>query len=203
MGKLSRISWKEKKLTGIYDLCFCLLRSQLNLYDESVFSIVDARDKWLRPGGLIFPDSCTMNIAAIDDMRYYNSIFNFWMNVYDFKMHSIQRDMLTEPFQTRIIPKQVICAVFSMQYGLDEPSGQMAQWTCTQGCCPTVNWNNALTIKLILCFIPHSDCLATLQIENNRFPYGDQRQPPNIRIRFPFAHTAHDHAIGAVHLFRH
>lgn len=52
-----------------------------------------------------------MNIGAIDDVRYHNSICHFWMNVYDFKMHPIQRDILTEPFQTRIVPKQVIALI--------------------------------------------------------------------------------------------
>jgi protein arginine N-methyltransferase 1 len=36
------------------------------VFESMLESVLYARDKWLRPGGLIYPDKFTMNIAAIE-----------------------------------------------------------------------------------------------------------------------------------------
>ena len=40
------------------------------LYETMLPTVLYARDKWLRPGGLIFPDKCTLYITAIEDAQY-------------------------------------------------------------------------------------------------------------------------------------
>jgi type I protein arginine methyltransferase len=41
------------------------------LYYESMLpTVLKARDTWLRPGGLILPDRCTMLVAGIEDEEY-------------------------------------------------------------------------------------------------------------------------------------
>jgi protein arginine N-methyltransferase 1 len=34
-------------------------------------SVIFARDKWLRPGGILMPNRAKMYIGAIDDEAYY------------------------------------------------------------------------------------------------------------------------------------
>ena len=36
------------------------------VFESMLESILFARDKWLRPGGLIYPDRFTMHIAAVE-----------------------------------------------------------------------------------------------------------------------------------------
>ena len=40
------------------------------LYESMLDTVLLARDKYLKPGGLIFPDTATMYIAAIEDQDY-------------------------------------------------------------------------------------------------------------------------------------
>lgn len=42
------------------------------LYESMFDSVMYARDKWLSPDGLMFPDKATMMIAGLDDEDYYN-----------------------------------------------------------------------------------------------------------------------------------
>lgn len=41
------------------------------LYESMLDSVLFARDKWLAADGLMFPNSATMHIAALDDGVYY------------------------------------------------------------------------------------------------------------------------------------
>lgn len=40
------------------------------LYESMLDTVLFARDKWLAPGGLIFPDKAVMYITAIEDGEY-------------------------------------------------------------------------------------------------------------------------------------
>src|SRR5882762_5672630 len=40
------------------------------LYESMLDTVLEARDRYLKPGGLIFPDHATMYIAAIEDQEY-------------------------------------------------------------------------------------------------------------------------------------
>lgn len=41
------------------------------LYESMFDSVLYARDKWLSPGGMLFPNKAKMYIAALDDEAYY------------------------------------------------------------------------------------------------------------------------------------
>ena len=41
------------------------------LYEAMFDSVLFARDKWLRPGGLMLPDRARMYVAVLDDGAYY------------------------------------------------------------------------------------------------------------------------------------
>ena len=48
------------------------------------------RDKWLVPGGLIFPDKATLTLVGIEDGEYKRDKIEFWENVYGFDMSCIK-----------------------------------------------------------------------------------------------------------------
>jgi protein arginine N-methyltransferase 1 len=68
------------------------------LYYESMLdTVLYARDKWLAPGGLIFPDKATMYIAGIEDGDYKNEKIEFWNKVYGFDMSNMRDLVMLEP----------------------------------------------------------------------------------------------------------
>jgi hypothetical protein len=46
------------------------------LYESMLDTVLLARDKYLKPGGLIFPDTATLYIAAIEDQDYKEEKIN-------------------------------------------------------------------------------------------------------------------------------
>ena len=46
------------------------------LYESMLDTVLLARDKFLKPGGLIFPDNATMFLAAIEDSDYKEEKIN-------------------------------------------------------------------------------------------------------------------------------
>jgi protein arginine N-methyltransferase 1 len=78
------------------------------LYESMLDSVLFARDKWLAPGGLLFPDKSTMYISAIEDAEYKEDKINFWDNVYGFDMSAIKKMALVEPLVDVVESDQVV-----------------------------------------------------------------------------------------------
>jgi len=66
-------------------------------YESMLNTVLYARDKWLKPNGILLPDKATLYIAAIEDGNYKDEKINFWDNVYGFDMSCIKRMAITEP----------------------------------------------------------------------------------------------------------
>ncbi|SOV82686.1 protein arginine N-methyltransferase 1 [Plasmodium sp. gorilla clade G3] len=59
------------------------------LYENMLDTVLYCRDKWLKEGGLIFPDKAHMYIAGIEDSLYREEKFDFWKNCYDLNFSSV------------------------------------------------------------------------------------------------------------------
>lgn len=84
-------------------------------YESMLDTVLFARDKWLKPGGLMFPDKATLYVCAIEDAEYKADKIDFWDNVYGLNMQVIKNLALTEPLVDTVNPEQVmtnVCAVF-------------------------------------------------------------------------------------------
>lgn len=46
------------------------------LYESMLDTVILARDKYLKPGGLMFPDEATLYVAAIEDSDYKEEKIN-------------------------------------------------------------------------------------------------------------------------------
>lgn len=55
------------------------------LYEGMLDSLVSARDKYLKPGGLVLPNNCTLFLFAISDDDRYSKTIDYWKDVYGFK----------------------------------------------------------------------------------------------------------------------
>ncbi|KAI8973266.1 S-adenosyl-L-methionine-dependent methyltransferase [Mycotypha africana] len=78
------------------------------LYESMLDTVLVARDKYLAPGGLIFPDKATMCIAAIEDGDYKEEKIGFWDNVYGFDYSSIKKLAGKEPLVDVVESRAVV-----------------------------------------------------------------------------------------------
>jgi protein arginine N-methyltransferase 1 len=51
-------------------------------YESMLNTVIYARDKWLAPGGALFPDRAKLFVCAIEDRQYKDDKINWWENVY-------------------------------------------------------------------------------------------------------------------------
>lgn len=81
-------------------------------YESMLNTVIFARDKWMKPDGLIFPDRATLYITAIEDRQYKDEKINWWDNVYGFDMSCIRDVAVKEPLVDVVDPKQVVSNSF-------------------------------------------------------------------------------------------
>lgn len=60
------------------------------LYESMLDSVLDARDRFLAPDGLMMPSLATMVIAGLSDEDYFDDRVNFWSDIYGFKMGAMK-----------------------------------------------------------------------------------------------------------------
>jgi len=71
-------------------------------------TVLFARDKWLKPKGCVYPDRCTLCLAALGNSQKVQHKLSFWDNVYGFKMSSMKKSVCTEPSVEIVDPKDEI-----------------------------------------------------------------------------------------------
>ncbi|CAL1533718.1 unnamed protein product [Lymnaea stagnalis] len=81
-------------------------------YESMLNTVIFARDKWLQPDGLIFPDRATLYVTAIEDRQYKDEKINWWDSVYGFDMSCIRDVAIREPLVDVVDPKQVVTNSF-------------------------------------------------------------------------------------------
>lgn len=77
-------------------------------YESMLDTVLYARDKWLAPDGLMFPDRCTLYVTAIEDRQYKDDKINWWDDVYGFDMSCIRKVALSEPLVDTVDRNQVV-----------------------------------------------------------------------------------------------
>ncbi|KZF19677.1 S-adenosyl-L-methionine-dependent methyltransferase [Xylona heveae TC161] len=78
------------------------------LYESMLDTVLYARDKYLVPNGLIFPDKATLFLAGIEDGEYKEEKIGFWDNVYGFDYTPLKQTALTEPLVDTVELKAVV-----------------------------------------------------------------------------------------------
>lgn len=78
------------------------------LYESMLDTVLYARDKYLRPGGIVLPDKAVLYICAIEDSDYKKEKIDFWDNVYGFNMRVIKDIALSEPLVDSVDSKSVL-----------------------------------------------------------------------------------------------
>jgi len=103
-GKVEEIALPVEKVDIIVSewMGYCLF------YESMLDTVLYARDKWLAPGGLMFPDRATLYITAIEDRQYKDDKIHYWDDVYGFDMSAIRKVALTEPLVDTVDRNQVV-----------------------------------------------------------------------------------------------
>lgn len=103
-GKVEEVTLPVDKVDIIISewMGYCLL------YESMLDTVIYARDKWLKPDGLMFPDRATMFMTAIEDRDYKNEKINWWDNVYGFDMSAIRDVALAEPLVDVVDRQQLV-----------------------------------------------------------------------------------------------
>jgi len=78
------------------------------LYESMLNTVLVARDKWLKPNGIILPDMAYLNIVGIEDAEYKEEKIHFWDNVEGFDMSCITKVALQEPLVDVVDAKQIM-----------------------------------------------------------------------------------------------
>jgi len=77
------------------------------LFEGMLDSVLAARDKFLKPGGMVLPNRCTIELCAISDHERYDSLVGFWSDVYGYKM-SCMRGPILEEASVEVVPNQFV-----------------------------------------------------------------------------------------------
>ncbi|ODV93959.1 hypothetical protein PACTADRAFT_51701 [Pachysolen tannophilus NRRL Y-2460] len=67
------------------------------LYESMLDTVLIARDRYLKKGGLIFPDKASIHIAGIEDSNYKEEKIHYWENVYGFDYSPFIDIAMAEP----------------------------------------------------------------------------------------------------------
>ncbi|XP_074181346.1 protein arginine N-methyltransferase 8 isoform X4 [Rhinolophus sinicus] len=103
-GKVEEVELPVEKVDIIISewMGYCLF------YESMLNTVIFARDKWLKPGGLMFPDRAALYVVAIEDRQYKDFKIHWWENVYGFDMSCIRDVAMKEPLVDIVDPKQVV-----------------------------------------------------------------------------------------------
>jgi len=83
-------------------------------YESMLETVLYARDKWLRPDGMLFPDKCSLYITAIEDRQYKDDKIHWWDDVYGFDMSCLRQVAIKEPLVDVVDQKMVVTNHFQL-----------------------------------------------------------------------------------------
>merc|ERR1712066_680056 len=86
-GKIEEIVLSVPKVDIIISewMGYCLF------YESMLDSVLFARDKWLAPDGLMFPDRATLFVSGIEDRERMADAIDWWDEVYGFNMSCVRK----------------------------------------------------------------------------------------------------------------
>merc|ERR1719464_1963104 len=88
------------------------------LYESMMDTVLYARDKWLRKGGILMPDKATLYFGALEDQKYKEQKVKFWEKVYGFNMSCVKEDVINEPLVDSVEQRNV-CSMYEKVLDVD------------------------------------------------------------------------------------
>jgi len=80
------------------------------LYESMLDSVLRARDRFLKPGGVMAPSQCKMMLALCDASEVSKDRVDFWNDVYGFDLSTMSRDLYDEAIVDVVGPETLLSA---------------------------------------------------------------------------------------------
>ncbi|KAJ0822898.1 putative methyltransferase [Helianthus annuus] len=77
---------EDVQINGMVDVIVSEWMGYMLLYESMLGSVIFARDRWLKPGGLILPSHAVLYMAPVTHPDRYAESIDFWRNVYGVDM---------------------------------------------------------------------------------------------------------------------
>jgi protein arginine N-methyltransferase 3 len=102
-GKIEEITLPVKQVDIIVSewMGYCLL------FEAMLDSVLWARDKYLKPEGLMVPSHTVLHLAPISDEDFIEDNIDFWRNIYGFDMSAMQ-EKIFEDILVRQMPNKSV-----------------------------------------------------------------------------------------------
>jgi len=87
------------------------------LYESMLDSVLFCRDKWLKEGGLIFPDKASLYLSGIEDADYREEKLGQWHNVYGFDFSPVKAIVMEDPLVDNVqagVMNTTSCQILSL-----------------------------------------------------------------------------------------
>ena len=108
-GKAEEISLPVDKV----DIIISEWMGYFLIYESMLDTVIYCRDKWLVPGGLMFPDRATIHVAAMENFELRDKAVTNWRDVWGYKMDFMTQQVLQEAavdiFESRRIVSDSAC----------------------------------------------------------------------------------------------
>ncbi|KAK0449453.1 S-adenosyl-L-methionine-dependent methyltransferase [Armillaria borealis] len=85
------------------------------LYESMLDSVLSARDRFLRPGGIMAPSQCKMMLGLCDAGEILKDRVTFWNDVYGFDLSAMADDMYDEAIIDVVGPETIISAPYTIK----------------------------------------------------------------------------------------
>uniref|UniRef100_A0A3B0MQ79 type I protein arginine methyltransferase n=1 Tax=Theileria annulata TaxID=5874 RepID=A0A3B0MQ79_THEAN len=82
------------------------------LYENMIESVLYCRDKYLKPGGLIFPDRARIYISAIEDHEYKAEKFDKWDDTYGLDFSLVKEHLMEEALVDFVDEKSLVTSSY-------------------------------------------------------------------------------------------
>ncbi|KAI1213676.1 S-adenosyl-L-methionine-dependent methyltransferase [Annulohypoxylon truncatum] len=91
-GKMEEVSLPVDEVDVIVSewMGYCLL------FEAMLPSVLYARDRYLKPGGLLVPSHANLWVAPVSDPQYVADTVDFWRDIYGFDMRAMQAGIYDE-----------------------------------------------------------------------------------------------------------
>ena len=108
-GKAEEISLPVDKV----DIIISEWMGYFLIYESMLDTVLYCRDKWLVPGGLMFPDRATIHVAALENFEAADRAVTNWRDVWGYDMSFMTRQVVQEAsvevFESRRIVSDSAC----------------------------------------------------------------------------------------------
>ncbi|KAH1146445.1 hypothetical protein GYH30_041881 [Glycine max] len=84
-GRIEDVEIKEQ-----VDVIISEWMGYMLLHKNMLESVITARDRWLKPGGLMLPSKATLYMAPVTNTKRYEESINYWNSVYGINMSAFK-----------------------------------------------------------------------------------------------------------------